>query len=84
MFEVLSPSNTLPNQLELLDDYQSIAFVQQVVFIEQSQPLLLSWTRAKPPPWPRAKLEGPDAVLELPSLGLSLPLSEIYEGLDFG
>jgi len=83
LLEVLSPSNSMPDQLRLLDDYQAIETMQQVVFLEQSRPRLLSWTRDTPL-WPRQTVEGLDALLEFPSLGLSLPLSEIYEGLDFG
>jgi Uma2 family endonuclease len=83
VFEVLSPSNTLPKQLLLLDDYQSVATMAQVVYVEQDRPSVLSWTRDDPF-WPRQNLEGFYTVLALPSLDLSLPLAEIYEGLDFG
>lgn len=82
LIEVLSPSNTLPEQLRLLDDYQAIAAVQQIVFLEQASPSLLSWTRAGDA-WPRLAVEGLEAVLEMPSLDAALPLSEIYDGLDF-
>ena len=83
LFEVLSASNTLPQQLKLLDDYQTVPSVQQIVYLEQARASLLSWTRDDPF-WPREMIEGLEAELRLPSLGLSLPLSEIYEGLDFG
>ena len=82
VLEVLSPSNSFPDQLRLLDDYQAIQTVQQVVFLEQSRPRLLSWTRDVPF-WPRDTVAGLEASLQLPSMGLSVPLSEIYEGLNF-
>lgn len=82
MLEVLSPSNTLKQQLKLLDDYQAIASVQQIVYFEQDRPSLLSWRRAGAE-WPRQTLEELEAVLDLPSIGVGLPLSEIYEGLGF-
>lgn len=83
LIEVLSPSNTLRKQLELLDDYRSVAAVRQVVYIEQLEPSVLSWSRAGAE-WPRSELNGLDAVLPMPALGVDLPLAEIYEGLEFG
>lgn len=82
VFEVLSPSNTFPNLLELLDEYQRTPAIQQVVYVSQDRPNVLSWTR-QDPFWPRTNHEELDSILLLPSLGLELPLSEIYEGLDF-
>jgi Uma2 family endonuclease len=83
LIEVLSPSNTLRKQLELLDDYQTVEAVEQVVYIEQAEPSVLSWSRARGD-WPWSELNGLDAVLELPSLGVRLPLAEVYEGLQLG
>lgn len=82
LFEVLSPSNRFPDQLDLLDDFKSVPSVQQIVFLEQSRPLVLSWTRAGDL-WPRRELEGLTAVLELPSIGTELPLVDLYRGVTF-
>lgn len=82
VFEVLSPSNTLPDQLRLLDDYQAVPSIAQVVYVEQQRPYILSWERSGKF-WPRTNLESLDATLLLPSLGLSVPLTEIYQGLGF-
>lgn len=83
LFEVLSPSNTLKQQLKLLDDYQAVPAVAQIVWLEQDRPSALSWTR-EGEGWRRQELEGVEAVLELPSLDVSLPLSEVYEDFGFG
>lgn len=82
LFEVLSPSNTFPDLLRLLDDYMAVPTVQQVVYLAQDKPFSWSWTRAGEF-WPRTNLESLDAALHLPSLGFDLPLAEIYEGLEF-
>lgn len=82
VFEVLSKSNTMREQLLLLDDYQRVDSVMQVVYVEQYSPHVLSWTR-QDMFWPRENLDGLDGSIRLPSLDISLPLTDIYEGLDF-
>lgn len=82
LFEVLSKSNTLRQQMRLLADYQAVPTVQQIVFLEQHRPTLISWTRSTDG-WSLQELEGLDAVLDLPSLGVVLPLAEIYDGFPF-
>ena len=82
LFEMLSKSNTPRQQMRLLADYQSIASVRQIVFLEQHRPILVSWSAAEGG-WTFEEAEGLDAVLGLPSIGTSLPLSEIYDGLGF-
>lgn len=84
LFEVLSRSNTFGQQVELLDDYQATAAVQQIVWLEQRWCSAILWSRERDG-WTRgAVIEGRDAVLELSSIGVSLPLLEAYESLDFG
>lgn len=83
LFEVLSASNTFPEQIKLLDDYQATAAVQQIVWIEQDHTFALVWTR-EGEGWRRDEVRGVDAALELDSIGLVLPLAEVYEGLDLG
>jgi Uma2 family endonuclease len=82
LFEVRSPSNTLNNQLKLVADYQAIASVQQVVFLEQVRPSALLWTR-NPDGWRAEDVDGLDGRLLLPSLTVELPMAEVYEGLSF-
>jgi Uma2 family endonuclease len=82
LFEVLSPSNTVRQQMRLVADYQAMASVQQVIFIEQDKVGALIWTR-NADGWRAAEVDGLDVVLSLPSLGVELPLAEVYEGLTF-
>lgn len=83
LFEVLSASNTLSQQLKLLDDYRTTAAVAQVVWLEQDQVSALLWSRDGEV-WRRDMIDGIDGALELNSIGVTLPLAEVYDGLDFG
>lgn len=82
IFEVLSPSNRPLSQIELLDDYRGVPSVSQVVFLDQDEPLTLSWRRHEAG-WHRQRLTGMDQQLELASLGFSLPFTEIYDDVPF-
>ena len=82
IFEVLSPSNTFSQQLRLLEDYQAIESVAQIVFVSQTEALAHVWTRAGAG-WSRSDQEGLGAVILLESIGCELPLAEVYEGVAF-
>ena len=81
LFEVLSPSNRLKDLLILVEDYQAIETVQQVVFIDRRTSEIVILTRGEGG-WRRDSVEGLDQVLELPSIGVSLPAAEIFDGVE--
>lgn len=80
VFEVLSASNLLSDQLALLDDYFGVDTLRQIAFVEQDRPIGVTWKRHEAG-WHRERLEGLEAILELPMRGVSLPLTEIYDGV---
>lgn len=75
--EVLSKSNSFP-----VEDYHTISSLQQVVYVKQNVPIVLSWTRHDPF-WPREDIRGLERTLAFPALGFDIPLSEIYDGIEF-
>lgn len=82
VFEVLSPSNDLAEQLDLIDDYKQVTSIEQIVFVEQRSPVVLWWVRAGEL-WPRREVKGLEQVLPIPAFGLELPLAEFYKGVTF-
>jgi Uma2 family endonuclease len=82
VFEVLSPANTRRDQDEREDDFKLVGAVQQIVFVDSREPFARAWTRAGDL-WPTSRVQGLDAALSLSSLGLSIPLHEVYEGWRF-
>ena len=76
LFEMLSPANSFSQQLLLLEEYQAIASVAQIVFVAQTEPLAHVWTR-EGQSWRRSDHAGQDAVLALDSIGCELPLAEV-------
>jgi Uma2 family endonuclease len=82
VLEIMSKSNSFLDQLRLLDDYQASPSLQQVIFVEQLKPQVLSWTRHELF-WPREDLLGLDKILRIPVLNVKISLSEIYDGVEF-
>lgn len=80
VIEVLSPSNTVKQQLELIEDYQALPSVKQIVFVDQRRPYVFSSTRGEDR-WERAELSVLDVELDLAAVSTELPLQDIYEGV---
>jgi Uma2 family endonuclease len=81
--EVLSPSMRELDMFAKLDEYKSVASIRHILLVEPNAPRAILWSRDAAQEWMHANLEGWDAAAELPSLGLSIPLREIYAGLAF-
>jgi Uma2 family endonuclease len=83
VIEVLSVSTQEVDQLFKLEEYQAIAGLDAIIFIAPTIPQVGVWSRDSAASWRRVKLLDPAASIELPGLGVSLPLSEVYERVVF-
>jgi Uma2 family endonuclease len=84
LFEVVSPSELRRwrDRDYRRTQLQDVPGVQEIVEIYQSEPAVHIYRRAPEGAWSFEALGGNDAVLELRSVELSMPLSEIYEFAD--
>lgn len=80
--EVLSPSTREFDMYGKLEEYRSIPSMQYVLLVEPNAPAAILWSR-KGAAWSYVELEGRDARVELPDLGVTFPLDEIYGSLTF-
>lgn len=76
--EVLSPSTHLVDRREKLQNYRLIDSVEEYVIAAQDESKLVIYTRAES--WRPRVYSGADAVAELRSIELAVPLAEIYAG----
>lgn len=81
VFEVESPSTSGIDALERLEEFQSIASVQAIVILSQTEAKARLYVR-EGAGWRGETLQGLDAELPLASLGCALPFAEIYEGVE--
>jgi Uma2 family endonuclease len=75
--EVLSETTIAYDLGPKLQAYRTLPSVLHVVYFWQDRPLARLWAKGADP----VDVEGPEAIVELPTLGLRLPLAELYAGL---
>lgn len=79
VLEVLSPSTRTRDQLRKLEEYKRHPTLRHVLLVEPDRPEGTLYSRLEGGEWAPEDLRGPDAVLALDALGLSVPLGELYE-----
>jgi Uma2 family endonuclease len=77
VFEVLSPSTSLTDQRVKPLEYAEVPSIQAYVLLAQDGPAVTVRRRAAD--WAEEKLEGSQAVLALPEVGVEFSLAELYE-----
>src|SRR5208282_6122344 len=81
VFEVLSPSTAADDRIVKAREYQATPSVQRYVMLEQDGVSATVYARAQDG-WSVLVLTDND-TLDMPEIGLSIPLAEFYEGLSF-
>jgi Uma2 family endonuclease len=82
IMEVLSPSTRRYDLDEKMSAYLTIPSLEGYIALEQHQPIAIVMRRTSGG-FLRETTEGLDAVIDLPFLGCSLPMREIYDGVEF-
>lgn len=80
--EVLSPTTEAYDRGEKFQHYRTIETLQEYVLIAQDRPVVDRFVRHGDF-WQLATFTGLDASLELPSVGCTIPLQDIYERVRF-
>ncbi|KMO13127.1 Uma2 family endonuclease [Methylobacterium platani] len=80
--EVASPSTTTVDRTVKLEEYKRHPTLRYILLLETVAPVALLYRR-EAESWQPELFEGLDAVIDLPELGASLALAEVYGGLAF-
>ena len=80
VFEVLSPSTAAIDRMVKNQEYRATASIQRYVMLEQSRIGATVFARAADD-WVGSVFLG-EAMLEMPELGISIPLAEFYQGVE--
>lgn len=81
--EVLSPGTRREDMGEKLENYLRVPSMLYVLYLWQDQPRARLWRVSEDGGAAPSNHFGLDTVLELPALGISLPLAELYRDVDF-
>ena len=81
--EILSPSSLETDLRQKVDEYTALPSLAAYAVLAQDEPRLWLWQRGDDGAFPHdpEMIEGREATLPLPALGLTLPLAAIYEGV---
>ncbi len=81
--EVLSPSTEGYDRGKKFDHYQTISSLQDYLLVEQDQARILLFTRRNSR-WEMQEVKGTDSGVHLPSVDVTLALSDVYALIEFG
>ena len=79
--EVLSPATRRTDQFTKLREYQSVDTVTDILLIEPDFVGLQHWQRDRSGTWALDAVDDVDAVIELVSIGASVALRDLYDGV---
>ncbi len=83
VFEVLSPSSVRTDRVDKVREYGAVTSIRRYVIAEQDAPVLTVLHRADASAgWDTLPLAAGE-ILDLPELGVALPVEEIYAGVTF-
>ena len=81
VLEILSPTTRDYDYGTKLDMYRELPSVEEYVLVSQDRQRIEVFRRMPNQEWRLMRHEGPDAILPLESLNISIPLSEIFSGI---
>jgi Uma2 family endonuclease len=81
VFEVLSPGTSYTDRIEKNREYRATPSIQRYVILEQARPAATVYARSGSD-WVADVLVA-DGELAMPEIPISIPLNEIYEGVEF-
>ena len=81
--EVLSESTERYDRGKKFKKYQTLSSFREYVLISQTEPLVETFVRQDENHWLYTFTEGMESVLHLPSMGIAIPLSDIYRKVEF-
>lgn len=81
ILEVLSPTTRRNDEVQKLRDYLTIPTLSTYILAETDSPFL-ALHRRDGEEFRREIISGPDAMLHLPEIGISISLAELYQDVD--
>lgn len=82
LLEVLSPSTRGMDLVLKTDEYQRLTGLAHFVLLEPKRAMAILWSRDQDGHWTPERLVGLEGALDLPGVGVSLPMTEVYEDVE--
>jgi Uma2 family endonuclease len=82
IFEVLSPSTEKYDRGLKFQHYRTLDSLMDYILVNQEQVRIEQFTRQPDGTWTLRDYQGPDEELKIDSIGVAIPLRQIYDQLD--
>ena len=83
VFEVVSPTSGRADRISKLIEYRAVPSIRRYVILEYRSADLTGFSRTDSiADWTAAALTA-DKILDIPELGIAVPVQELYEDVDF-
>jgi Uma2 family endonuclease len=83
LVEVLSPSTEAYDRGKKFEHYRRIPSLREYLLVSQDAPHIEHFQRNEDQTWTLTEVAGLEAIITLPTLGVQLPLREIFDKVDF-
>ena len=83
LVEVLSKSTEAYDRGKKFDHYRTIPSLREYVLVSQEEPMIQRFLRNEDDTWTLSVVADLNQSVRLQSLGIELPLAEVYERVDF-
>lgn len=84
VFEVFSPSTRSVDLLKKNEEYRALPGLRHIVYVEPGRAEAMVWSREGDEAWVLQGVEGLGGTIELPAVGVSLPMADVYDGVPLG
>lgn len=81
--EVLSPSTRDVDAFERLGEYRRVESLAYIHLVEPNAPEVAPWARDADRAWKRRDIKGLGEAVDLPEIGATLALANLYDGVVF-
>jgi Uma2 family endonuclease len=81
--EVLSPTTRDFDTIGKLEEYKLIECLERILVIEPNAPEVIIWVKGTDRSWRQSVRHGMDQEVDMPEIGATLSLAEIYDGVEF-
>jgi Uma2 family endonuclease len=81
--EVLSSSTQKVDEGIKFEEYRSLDSLQSYILVSQDRPMIVLYERHEKDLWRINTIEGLDQQIHIPSIDVTLPLSQVYAHLSF-
>ena len=81
--EVLSPTTRDFDSYDKRTEYEQVESLNYIMFVDPNVAYVDVWSRDPDRAWVHHVAEGLDSKVEMPTIGVTLPLADIYEGVVF-